>query len=185
MTTPYGYLANDGTLSLLYGEVQSRVVRSSVDGTIDLYWQIIPETNPFGVPAVDGFIDGIFLFVGDLDPEAVPYFADWRSDLPGTVAPSTIHPFRGQAELDFASPVTVGNPSRWFFIDSPYRQFDSGGRFRLLEGDNSTPSLQTFRIVVPEPSASLLAVFGIAAARRAGRGLRSGGRRSEYERSRR
>src|SRR5689334_19336252 len=59
--TPYSFTGDGGLV--LTGNVQNRVVRSDVDGTLDFYWRIIPDTNSTGhviAFRVSGFGDSVW-----------------------------------------------------------------------------------------------------------------------------
>jgi len=106
------------------GVIQNSVVRSSVDGTLDFYWRIIPDpssTGSIGAFRVTGF-DG---FV---------YDANWRIDGLGDVAPNIVRNF-GDGSVNFLFPepgVGPTNTSVFFFIDTLATNYDKGGNYDLL-----------------------------------------------------
>jgi hypothetical protein len=169
LTSPYGFISNDGTDSLVYGEVQTRVVRSSVDQTIDFYWRIVPQTNPLGVPSLDGVVT---LARVTTDSFNSSFYADFRSDLPGAIAPTRyfgpvpIGLSRDFHEFYFPTPVSVGNPSRWFFLDSNANQFRSEGASVTIEettGGFGSQTVRTYGPTIPEPTAPILTILAVVA----------------------
>ena len=72
---PFSFADGVGNIS---GTVQQRVVRSTVDNTVDFYWRIFNDANSS---------DGInLLHVGDFNTSA--YDVNWRIDGLGDVAPT-------------------------------------------------------------------------------------------------
>lgn len=69
----------------IFGTVQQRVVRSSVDGTIDFYWRVMNSAN--SAAAIGSFRIGNFV-----SPE---YNANWRIDGLGDKAPDSANRFTG------------------------------------------------------------------------------------------
>jgi hypothetical protein len=122
---PYDFSGAGHTVK---GTVQNRVVRSSVDGTLDFYWRIIPdESSTGGIIAfrVSGF-DG---FVND---------ANWRIDGVGDVAPNIARNFGG-GSVNFLFPdpgVMATNSSVFFFIDTLANNYASAGQYDLLCASN-------------------------------------------------
>lgn len=146
---PYSFSGAGETVS---GEIQNRVVRSSVDGTLDFYWRIIPSGGTGDIHAfrVDGF--GSFA----LD-------ADWRIDGLGTAAPDIARHFGGGAVNFLFNTNEVGvadGSSYFFFLDTQATDFAEVGRYDLLcaPDDCISPLFTTFAPVsrVPEPASLLL-----------------------------
>jgi PEP-CTERM motif len=69
----------------IFGQVQQRVVRSSVDGTLDFYWRVFNDIDSSA--AIGSFRLGDFV-----SPE---YNANWRIDGLGERAPDSAHRFTG------------------------------------------------------------------------------------------
>jgi hypothetical protein len=160
-STPYSYLINDGTLSALWGTIESRVVRSSLDGTVDFYWRIVPTANPFGGAVPNGIIRSFITYAPAIG-EATPN-VDWRTDLPdGIVPPEQVRRFGNQYEYRFPLGVGVGLPSRWFFLDTQLpTYFFTDGRINMLdESGNSTPFYPGFQPLIPEPATVSLFLVG-------------------------
>jgi len=79
---------NIGGGQLVTGQIQSRVVRSDVDGTLDFYWRVFNDPNSAG--------DIAFFRFGDfIAPE---YDANWRIDGLGDVAPVSAYRFDSPLE---------------------------------------------------------------------------------------
>ena len=115
---PFSFSAGPG-LGNITGQVQQRVVRSSVDGTIDFYWRVINNAN--SAAAIGSFRVG-----GFVSPE---YNANWRSDGVGDIAPSAAHRFTGSyaSSVNFlftsdgtglGGGVFPGQSSKLFFFDT-------------------------------------------------------------------
>ena len=66
---PFSFSAGSG-LGNITGEVQQRIVRSSVDGTVDFYWRVVNDAN--SAASISSFRVGHFV-----SPE---YNANWRID---------------------------------------------------------------------------------------------------------
>ncbi len=92
------------------GQVQQRIVRSSLDGTLDFYWRVMSDP---------GSIDGIGSFrVGNfIAPE---YNANFRTDGVGIRAPDQAHRFPGAQDSSvnflFSEAGLLGNESSYFFF---------------------------------------------------------------------
>ncbi len=81
---PFSFSAGIG-LGNITGEVQQRIVRSSVDGTLDFYWRVTNDPN--SAAAIGSFRLGNFV-----SPE---YNANWRIDSIGVRAPDSATRFLG------------------------------------------------------------------------------------------
>jgi hypothetical protein len=108
-TVPFSFAAYGGTVS---GDVQVRVVRSGVDGTIDFYWRVFNDEESSG--AIGSFRLGNF--ITDV------YDADWRIDGLGSVAPISANRFSGAFDsfvnFNFGDLLAPGETSRFFFLDT-------------------------------------------------------------------
>ena len=97
---PFSFADGGGNIS---GTVQVRVVRSSVDNTIDFYWRIFNDANSS---------DGInLLHVGNFNTSA--YDVNWRIDGLGDVGPT--EGLRHISPIDNGSIIsllTFSNPAR-------------------------------------------------------------------------
>lgn len=140
----------------LSGTIQNRVVRSSLDGTLDFYWRITPtegtgDISAFRVLGFDGY---------DLN-------ADWRSDGLGNVAPTTARYFGpGSGAVNFLfgkGQVGVGDGSYFFFLDTNATNYSMTGQFDLLCADNGCISqiYPTYAPSVPVPAAAWLLGSGL------------------------
>ena len=90
---------------LVTGQVQSRVVRSSVDGTLDFYWRVLNDAN--SLDDVAFFRIGLF--------NAPEYNANFRIDGLGDRAPVSAFRFTGSLQsfvnFDFTTVGPTGAPS--------------------------------------------------------------------------
>ncbi|MCW7537127.1 PEP-CTERM sorting domain-containing protein [Aquabacterium sp. A7-Y] len=153
------------------GQLQSRVVRSSLDGTLDFYWRVTLDAN--SDPAWDFrvMLDGVY-------NAAFSYDAGWRTDEPGTMAPSYLHRWDelalpvsrqpGSVDFSFAAgdePLAAGASTYFFFLDTDATAFAETGSVSLgrnIVGRPISDTLTTFAPAVPEPSTyALLAAGGL------------------------
>lgn len=115
---PFSFSAGAG-LGDITGHVQQRVVRSSVDGTIDFYWRVINDPN--SAASIGSFRVGKF--------DSPEYNANWRDDGIGTIAPGSAHRFTGAeaSSVNFlfgsnaataANDLAPGKESKFFFFDT-------------------------------------------------------------------
>jgi hypothetical protein len=165
----YSFTTLSGTLS---GTVQSRVVRSSVDGTLDFYWRVISDGASTG--SLSAFRLGEF--------HAPEYNANWRLDGPGSAAPAVAFHFAGAmssyVNFEFVSgpagnTMTPGTGSYFMFLDTSALNYARSGIYDVTGEGNLSNLYTTFAPAVPEPATySLLlaglAVVGVAANRRRG-----------------
>ena len=151
-TTSFTVVGAAGSLS---GTVQSRVLRSTLDGTLDFYWRITPTSGSDGIAA--------FRLIGF---DGVDLNADWRSDGQGSVAPTTAR-YLGSGAVNFLfenDKVGVGSGSYFFFLDTDATNFTQNGQFDLLYGDNLDLSdiYQTYApAAVPVPATAWLLGSGV------------------------
>ena len=142
--TPYDFSGAGGHLT---GQVESRVVRSSLTGTLDFYWRVIPDATSIG----DIYAFRIGIFAGVLD-------ANWRSDDSGNVAPQIARHFGGGYVNYLFSEVGPGvgpsDSSRFFFLSTDTTAYARVGIYDLLStpGDAVSPLFRTF---APVPTLSV------------------------------
>lgn len=164
--TPFSISGAGETLT---GNIQNRVVRSSVDGTLDFYWRILPTSGDGDISAfrVTGFA-GLALD------------ADWRIDGLGAAAPDTARYFGsddGSVNFLFETNEVgvVDQSSHFFFLDTQATAYAKTGQFDLLCADTGCISTlySTFApAAVPIPAAvwlfgsGLLALVGIGRRKR-------------------
>ena len=158
--TPYNFSGGGATFR---GVVESRVVRSTLNGTLDFYWRIIPDvTSTRGIDALR--------MVWPNSPAGVVLDANWRSDDLGNVAPNTARNFDptpnlNVAAVNFLFPGTGVGPtdsSRFFFDRTDATAYDRSGFYDLLcdAVGAVSPEFTTFA-PIPEPSAVALAALGM------------------------
>jgi len=158
--TPYDFFVSQLHLT---GMVQSRVVRSSLSGTLDFYWRIIPDATSVG---------DIYAFRIGGFPEMLSD-ANWRSDDLGGVGPQVARNFgSGHVNFLFTPPVfdpgtvNIGlhptDSSRFFFVRTDATAYGRVGVYDFVSGPTDGISgLYTTFAPVPEPSTIGLAVLGI------------------------
>ncbi len=157
---PFSFL--DSTGHTLSGVVQNRVVRSSVDGTLDFYWRIkdTSGSSASGDPgAITAFRVGGF---GNLALDA-----DWRIDGLGTVHPNQAHRFPNPSFINFlfnAPALVPTNDSVFFFLDTQATNYAKVGiyDFTGTGGNGISASFATFA-PVPEPSSFVVLGGGLLA----------------------
>lgn len=152
----------DTTGHTLSGVVQNRVVRSSVDGTLDFYWRIkdTSGTSASGDPgAITSFRLGGF---GDFELNA-----NWRIDGLGTVNPDQAHRFADPSFVNFlfgGTGLTPTNDSVFFFLDTKATAYAKIGSYDFTgTGGNGISSSYATFAPVPEPSSVVLLVGGLLA----------------------
>ena len=154
---PFSFSANGGTIS---GTTQVRVVRSSVDSTLDFYWRVVNDATSSG--AIGDFRIGDFM--------DSTYNANYRIDGLGDVAP--ISAFRFSESLDsfvnfqFGDLLVPGTSSKFFFIDTDATSFAKTASYHLTNVGQSEISPQFSMYspaasAVPEPSSLLLLGSGL------------------------
>lgn len=155
----FSFAANGGTIS---GTVQSRVVRSFLDGTLDFYWRVISDAGSAG--SMQSFRIGDFL--------ASEYNANWRIDGLGDQQPLSALLFPGGGgfvNFDFDAPggggLQAGSESYFMFLDTNATKYAETGLYDLTNmGQTEISDLySTFApSYVPEPGS--LAIFGLGIA---------------------
>jgi len=157
---PFSFI--DSTGHTLSGVVQNRVVRSSVDGTLDFYWRI-KNTNGESASGDPGAITAFR--VGGFGNLALD--ADWRIDGLGTVHPNQAHRFPNPSFINFLfnEPALVPtNDSVFFFLDTQATNYAKVGfyDFTGTGGNGISASFNTFA-PVPEPSSFIVLGGGLLA----------------------
>jgi hypothetical protein len=159
---PFSFVDSSGhTLS---GAIQNRVVRSSLDGTLDFYWRIrdTTGTSASGDPgAISAFrVGGFGNFALD---------ADWRIDGLGTTNPVNARRFPDPGFVNFLfgdTGLVPDDESVFFFLDTQETAYAKRGSYDLTGtgGNGISASYSTFA-PVPEPSsfAIVAAGFGVIA----------------------
>ena len=160
----------NGGSGVISGTVQSRVVRSSVDGTLDFYWRIISDDRSAG--SIGSFRLGQFI--------ASEYNANWRIDGLGQVASDAARLFspvaNGDVNFRFVSPngsstLGPGQESYFLLLDTTATSYARTGVFDFTGPSQISGQYTTFAPAVPEPASYAmllagLAIAGVAAKRR-------------------
>src|SRR2546423_11207298 len=139
------------------GHIQSRVVRSSLDGTLDFYWRVFNDATSRG--NVGNFRIGEFI--------APEYNANWRIDGLGDVAPNSAYMFggtyagRGYVNFQFfdadssTGTLMPGQSSYFIFLDTTATSYSENALMDVANMSTTEISelLTTFGpSAVPEPS---------------------------------
>ena len=143
---------------LVTGTVQSRVVRSSVDGTLDFYWRVVSDADSSG--AITALRIGEFV--------TPTYDANWRTDGTGDTpalnaflfpAPDNAVNFLFQAPG--GSALDAGDGSYFLLLDTDATAYGRTAVYDLttFENPSISPLFATFAPAVPEP-----ATYGMLAA---------------------
>lgn len=159
VTQAFSFAANGGTIS---GTVQSRVVRSSVDGTLDFYWRVVSDTASSG--AIQSFRIGDFF--------TPSYNANWRIDGLGDTAPLTGLLFAtpaGNVNFDFGASrgegLAAGHESYFMFLDTTATMYRASAVYDLTNMGQTEISglMSTFAPTdVPEPGSVAMFTLGMA-----------------------
>jgi hypothetical protein len=153
VVTPFGFSAGGGTI---FGTVQSRVVRSSVDGTLDFYWRVINDPNSSG--AISSFRLGNFY--------TPVYDADYRIDGEGDVAPDAARRF-STPNVNFlfgefgGSTLAPGAGSNFMFLDTNMFFYARLASYDLVATDGGISGMFSTFMPVPEPGSVALLAGGI------------------------
>ncbi len=157
---------------LITGTLQDRVVRSTLDGTLDFYFRIINDATS----------NGAIILAGRNDFGSWTTDVDWRSDGLGVDGPSFGFRNPSGTEMQFGfSPAAIdpGEDSRFFFIKTNATQFSAEGSAYLtglpaLGTKGASTVLTSYQpTVVPLPAAAwllgsgLLGLIGIARRKKA------------------
>jgi len=156
----FSFAANGGTMS---GTVQSRVVRSSVDGTLDFYWRVISDASSSG--PMQSFRLGNFY--------TPSYNANWRIDGLGDTAPQAAFLFPGgggNVNFEFVGPqggsgLAPGFESYFMFLDTSATNYSMSALYDLTNMGQTEISgaYATFAPSdVPEPASMALLALGFA-----------------------
>jgi hypothetical protein len=155
----FSFSVTGGTIS---GTVQSRVVRSTVDGTLDFYWRIMSDA------ASADYITALRL--GNFF--ASTYNANWRIDGLGDTAPLTAKLFNdGLGNVNYvfsggraqAPGIAAGTESFFLMLDTSATMYDMSAKYDLTGGDDISALYATFApSYVPEPGSMALFMLGVA-----------------------
>lgn len=152
---PFSFAANGGKIA---GNVQVRVVRSSIDSTLDFYWRVFNNAESSGV--IGSFRIGDF-FSGLYD-------ANWRIDGLGDVAPISATRFAGAFDsfvnFNFGNLLAPGHSSRFLLLDTSATDFAHNAIYDLTNfGQTQISGLFTMygpsRKTVPEPATLAMLAF--------------------------
>lgn len=151
----------DFSFSGISGTVQQRVVRSSLDNSIDFYWRIVNDSS--STEAISYF--------HLLSFDAPEYGPNWRSDWPGDKVPVAVfrhfEPFESNVDFEFgfgADPLVPGTETRFFFLNTTATEFAKTASFTLANIDHSAESnvFSTYEPkAVPLPAAVWPFVIGL------------------------
>jgi len=161
------------SLGVVTGQIQSRVVRSDVDGTLDFYWRIFNDPN-----SAD---DVAFFRIGDF--VAPEYEANWRIDGLGDLSPVSAYRFTAPKEsyvnFRFSRPAPVGGPevglapgqsSNFLLLDTTATEYAKTAIQDVASfGTFSASELSATFAPIPEPSTLVLTVLGLLGLARIGR----------------
>jgi hypothetical protein len=157
-TQAFSFAAYGGTIS---GTVQSRVVRSTVDGTLDFYWRVESDAASSGL--IQSFRIGNFF--------ASIYDADWRIDGVGETAPTTAYLFPGgNGEVNYNFGATAGgfapgSSTYFMMMDTDAKYYAKTALYDLANIGHTEISdlFATFAPgEVPEPASAALFGLGFA-----------------------
>lgn len=158
-TQAFSFAVTGGTIS---GSVQSRVVRSTLDGTLDFYWRVFSDAD--SADYITSLRLGNFF--------ASSYNANWRIDGLGDTAPVSAFLFDdGGGNVNYifsggraqAPGLAEGGESYFMFLDTAATMYDMSALYDLTGDTNISASYATFApSYVPEPGSVALFMFGVA-----------------------
>lgn len=153
-TQAFSFASGAGTIS---GSVQSRVVRSFIDGTLDFYWRVV--SDPSSSDAIGSLRLGNFF--------TPVYNANYRIDGLGDVAPSSAHLFPGGGGFlnflfDGPSPFTPGNGSNFMFLDTSATNYNRSALYDLTGPTGISDAYATFA-PISEPTSIAMLVLAMGA----------------------
>lgn len=144
--------------SIISGFVQSRVVRSSVDGTLDFYWRIVSDSTSDSVLRA--------LRLGNF--QVPSYDANWRIDSIGDTAPDSARLFGGSGgNVNFGFGISTpdgglapGASSHFLLLDTNALTYARTGSYDLVGRIGFSGIFATFApSAIPEPGS--LALLGL------------------------
>jgi hypothetical protein len=151
-TVAFSFAAYGGTVS---GSVQSRVVRSSVDGTLDFYWRVFNDPNSAG--PITSFRIGNFV--------TPVYDANYRTDGLGDVGPDSAYHFNAPY-VNFlfgdlgGSTLGPGASSDFMFLDTRATSYARTAVYDVTSTGPISDSFSTFA-PMPEPGTFALLAGGM------------------------
>lgn len=154
-TQAFSFSADGGTIT---GTVQSRVVRSDVDGTLDFYWRII--SDPRSTVPLSAFRLGNFF--------TPVYDANWRIDGEGDTAPTEAKWFGGgggKVNFVFGTPngggLAPGDSSYFLLLDTNAIAYARTGVYDLTGLEGISGLFETFApSQIPEPASAAIFTLG-------------------------
>lgn len=156
----------DTDLGRVRGQIQSRVLRSTLDGTLSFYWRIFNDADS----AASIPVFRVRLFETPEAPDGLR--ADWRIDGLGDTAPThaqALNPHLFFFVFGDGSPnnpgLEPGMSSKLFFLDTEAEHYALTAEmdvFRYQPPDyNGSGFLPTFAPAIPEPGTWALMLAGI------------------------
>lgn len=154
---PFSFSADGGTIS---GTVQSTVVRSTLDGTLDFYWRVVSDT--FSTAVVASFRIGDFF--------TPVYDANWRIDGLGEIPPAAARLMPGGGGnvnflFDGRNPggITPGTSSFYMMLDTNATTYGRTARYDLTGFNGISTTYTTFApgAAIPEPASLALLALGV------------------------
>lgn len=153
-----GFSFTDDSGGLISGTVQSRVVRSSLDGTLDFYWRVVNDDDSAG--SLQALRLGGFM--------TDTYDANYRIDGLGSNAPGYARLFGGTGgNVNFVfnggTAIDAGESSYFLFFDTDATNYARTARYDVVGGGTFTEAFDTFAPApVPEPSTYAMLALGLA-----------------------
>jgi PEP-CTERM motif len=150
---PFSFASDAGLIS---GTVQQRVVRSSVDNTIDFYWRVLNDAES---AAIGSFRVGNFV-----SPEIN---ANYRTDGLGVLGPDSGHLFANGTDFNFlfSHGLAGGQGSNFFFFDTTATNYAKTALFDLTGtgavGISGPFAAYAPAAAVPEPETYAMMLAGL------------------------